>query len=309
MSFTLKQLRYFLAAADAGQISRAAIEFNVSQSAVTGALQQLEGLLGMELFQRRSNGVVLTSAGARFLNHARSIVNASNEALRMSSHAAERTTGGIRVAVTYTVAGYFLAPLLMRFRRIFPEIQVELREADRDTIEADIMKGSGEIALILTSNLRHREHLDHETLLRSHRRLWLPTEHPLLQRESIGLRDVSEYPYIALTVDEALHTAQRYWEGTSYRPNVIFSTSSVEAVRTMVAAGMGITILSDLIYRPWSLEGQRLETRDVVDEIPSMDVGVAWKKGAEITPPTEAFIDFLIRTFREPSRPMHITLT
>jgi DNA-binding transcriptional LysR family regulator len=100
-----------------------------------------------------------------------------------------------------------------------------------------------------------------------------------------------------LTVDEAADTAQRYWERTSHRPKVIFRTSSVEAVRSMVANGGGVTILSDMVYRPWSLEGQRIETRDVDDPVPSMDVGLAWSRVAEMSPGARAFREFMSLTF------------
>ena len=80
-----------------------------------------------------------------------------------------------------------------------------------------------------------------------------------------------------LTVDEAEQSALRYWKATQYRPNVIFKTSSVEAVRSMVATGMGVTILSDMVYRPWSLEGQHVEVKTVAGQVHSMDVGLIWK--------------------------------
>jgi DNA-binding transcriptional LysR family regulator len=60
-----------------------------------------------------------------------------------------------------------------------------------------------------------------------------------------------------------------------------------------VAAGMGITILSDLVYRPWSLEGQRLERRQIEDEIPTMDVGLAWRADTALTPAARTFRDFV----------------
>lgn len=77
------------------------------------------------------------------------------------------------------------------------------------------------------------------------------------------------------------------------RPQPIFTTSSVEAVRSMVAGGMGVTILSDMVYRPWSLEGQRLEARPVADEVPSMDVGLAWARGRALSPAAEVFRRFM----------------
>jgi hypothetical protein len=77
----------------------------------------------------------------------------------------------------------------------------------------------------------------------------------------------------------------------------LFTTSSVEAVRSMVAAGMGVTILSDMVYRPWSLEGQRIDTRNVVADIPTMDVGLAFDRGRPLSPASKIFHDFLSMSF------------
>ena len=108
-----------------------------------------------------------------------------------------------------------------------------------------------------------------------------------------------------LTVDEAGQSALRYWKATQYSPNMIFRTISVEAVRSMVATGMGVTILSDMVYRPWSLEGQHVEVKSVAGTIHSMDVGLVWKKDKEMNvptkafAPTKAFYDYLCLTFAD----------
>ena len=104
-------------------------------------------------------------------------------------------------------------------------------------------------------------------------------------------------PYVMLTVDEANQTAARYWKPTGLRPNTIFTTSSVEAVRSMVADGMGVTILSDMVYRPWSLEGQRIELRNVVADIPTMDVGLAWNHTRGQSPAARTFHEFMSLSF------------
>lgn len=70
---------------------------------------------------------------------------------------------------------------------------------------------------------------------------------PLLKRENVALADVAAGPFVMLTVDEAAFTALRYWNETPYRPNVKVRTSSVEAVRSMVANGSGVAILSDMV--------------------------------------------------------------
>jgi DNA-binding transcriptional LysR family regulator len=63
---------------------------------------------------------------------------------------------------------------------------------------------------------------------------------------------------------------------------VAFRTRSVEAVRSLVATGMGLAIMPDLIYRPWSLEGDRIDIRDVSGDLPSVQVGLAWRRGAPL---------------------------
>ncbi len=293
MPLTLKQVRYFIAAAETGQISQAAMELNISQSAVTAAIQALEADLGVRLLERGAQGVRPTIEGARFLDHARAIVAAVEDAVRSPLGAGRRTEGRLRLAMTYTVAGYFMARHLMRFRRAHPGIELELREMPRTAIEPRLAEGSVDLAVMLVSNLADHDVLDCETLFRSQRRLWLPVDHPLLMREAIGLADVAREPYIMLTVDEAEATARRYWAAAGLAPQVIFATSSVEAVRSLVAAGMGVTVLSDMVYRPWSLEGQRIELRSLSDPVPSMDVGLAWARGRPLSEAAAVFRAFM----------------
>lgn len=293
MSVSLKQIRYFVAAAEIGRISQAAVELNVSQSAVTAAIQQLEAALGAQLLVRTPTGVTVTAKGSRFLSQGRSILASVAEAVRGPRIAADSVSGTVRVGITYTVAGYFLPRHHVRFSQSFPKIGLDLFEAPREVIEQALDDGALDIAVMLVSNISDSEKLASETLVRSRRRLWLSPDDPLTKLERIGFSDVAAQPYIMLTVDEAKHTALRYWAGTGLEPNILFRTSSVEAVRSMVAAGMGVTILSDMVYRPWSLEGQRLETRGLEEEIPSMDIGLAWKRGREMSPETEAFAEFL----------------
>jgi DNA-binding transcriptional LysR family regulator len=252
--------------------------------------------------------VALTLEGSSFLQHARHIITSVNHALKADLAQKMKVEGTVRVGVTYTVAGYFLPQHLARFGRAYPGIRLKLQEAQRAAIEADLANGRLDIAVILTSNIRDRARLQLETLIRSRRRLWLPNDHPLMRSQEIRLSAIAEEPYVMLTVDEAADTAQRYWERTPYRPRVIFRTSSVEAVRSMVANGGGVTILSDMVYRPWSLEGQRIETRDVDDAVPSMDVGLAWRRGAELTPPAKAFREFMSLTFGGGSGPSSASL-
>jgi DNA-binding transcriptional LysR family regulator len=294
MTMTLKHLRYFIAAAETGQVSHAAMELNISQSAVTTGIQSLEATLGARLLARGATGVSVTPQGARFLSRAKAIIAAVEEATRSPLGEESEVSGRLRLGLTYTVAGYFMARHYAAFRRIYPGITLELSEQPRAAIENALVSGGLDMAVMLTSNLGNTGELASETLFRSRRRLWLPSDHPLLGKPQITLSDVASEPYVMLTVDEASRTAGRYWDQHGLVPKVVFNTSSVEAVRSMVAAGMGVTILSDMVYRPWSLEGQRIEQRQTVEPVPSMDVGLTWPNGRPLSAPAQVFRNFIV---------------
>ena len=293
MSITLKQLDYFIAAAESGQVSHAAVDLNISQSAVTAAIKSLQEELGVRLLERTHAGVRLTIEGARFLEHARVVTGAVAAAVRSPLRERAGLAGKFSIGVTYTVTGYFMSKYYARFRKTYPQIAVEIKELPRAALEQQLASGELDIGLMLVSNLANTQELEQELLLRSSRRLWLSADHHLLVRNEIGLADVAQEDYILLTVDEASTTASRYWDAAGLSPRAVLTTSSVEAVRSLVAAGVGVTILSDMVYRPWSLEGQRIELRRLIEPVPSMDVGLAWARARPITPAAATFRAFM----------------
>jgi DNA-binding transcriptional LysR family regulator len=298
MSLTLRQLRYFVATAELGQISRAAVELSISQSAITAAIRDLEHEVSSRLFERSPSGMELTTAGRQFLFHAYEILQKVNEtaALKLPSNTIE---GQIAVAATYTVIGYFLPHHLERLQRAFPGLEIHLFEQNREAIEEGLLTNRFDLAVLLTSNLANPL-LSGETMVSSPRRLWVASRHGLLRRDRVGLEDVAREPYIMLTVDEAAHTSMKYWNRSTHQPRVRLRTSSVEAVRSLVAGGQGVAILSDMVYRPWSLEGQRLETIVLSDPVPPMDVGLAWRNGTQFTPAMEAFRSYFRQSYQIP---------
>lgn len=296
MSITLKQLDYFIATAESGQVSHAAVELNISQSAVTAAIKSLETELGVALFERTHAGVRPTMEGARFLEHARVITGAVATAVRSPLRESSGKALKLRLGMTYTVVGYFMSRYYARFRKAYPHIDVEVVELPRTSLETQLIEGDIDMAVMLVSNLQNSGQIDHEVLIRSSRRLWLSADHKLASRQEISFADVATEDYVMLTVDEAEKTASRYWQDSGLSPYVVLSTSSVEAVRSLVATGVGVTILSDMVYRPWSLEGQRIEARRIIEPIPTMDVGLAWARARAINPGAAAFQSYMSLT-------------
>lgn len=298
MGFSVRQLRYFVAVAEAGQVSGAARELFVSQSSVTAAVQQVEQQLKAAVFHRTSRGVALTPTGTALLPKARQILELIEEAEAVAP-ADSRVEGTVRVGVSYTVMGYFLPQHLHRLAALYPGLKVHWEEIDRARIEENLVAGDLDFGLLLTSNIGDDERLEHETFVHSRRRLWMAPTHTLARQERVQLVDLEQYPYALLTVDEADVTTATYWG--DHPMDITFRTSSIEAIRSVVANGNAVTVLSDMVYRPWSLEGRRIDTTLLRDPVPDMRIGLAWARGRTFSPQMTALHHYFYRLFCTPS--------
>lgn len=291
---TLRQLRYFQAAAETGQFSMAATREHVSQSAITNAVLALEQRLAVRLFDRLPHGVALTAEGNRLLQRVAGILDSVEDMLREPSLQGPSQQGTVSFAASYTVLGYLLPALLARFRSHYPEIVFDLRDLDRVEIEQAVLSGEIELGVVLLSNVARPQRFEHRTLIRSRRQLWAPPGHPLLQGGAPTLKEVAAYPYILLTVDEGETSTLRYWKSKRLAPDIAFRTTSMEALRGLVAHGFGITVLSDMVFRPWSLEGKEIEARPLADAVPDMEVGLIWRRNEPLSEPAQLLRDFLV---------------
>jgi len=290
MAFTLRQLQYFVAVAEHGTVSHAAQALSISQSAVTEAVKELEADLGVRLFDRHSRGLAITHRGHQFLRHATAILAEVSGARRAVASDAEALTGSLALGVTSLMAGYVLSDLLARYRRANPKVEVGAIEDSGEYLEHLLIGGELDVAVMVTSGLRERGALQVELLTVSPYRLWLPIGHPLAARESIALADLAGESLIVLRADEMETEAVNLLAALGARPRVAFRTRSVEAVRSLVATGAGVALLPDLVYRPWSLEGDRIESRDVSGALPAVQVGMVWRRGSPLSAPARDFI-------------------
>ncbi|NMK45120.1 LysR substrate-binding domain-containing protein [Achromobacter sp. Bel] len=291
---TLRQLRYFAAAARTGRFSMAAADEHVSQSAVTNAVLALESQLGVRLFDRHPHGVTLTPEGHNFHRRTQDILDALDDAIREPGFQRYALRGTVRIAASYTVLGYFLPDLLARFRRRYPEVVLDLVDLDRPEIEAAVANGDVELGVALLSNVEKRERFGHQVLVRSRRQLWTASGHPLLSVAAPSLADIARYPYILLEVDEGERSTLNYWRTHGLRPDIALRTRSMEALRGLVAHGFGVTMLSDMVYRPWSLEGRKIEAVPITDAVPPMEAGLLWHPRSALAKPADAFRQFMM---------------
>lgn len=290
MAFTIRQLQYFVAAAERGSVSGAAQNLSISQSSVTEAIKELETDLGVALFERHPRGLTITQKGHQFLRHATKILADVSDARRAVYGSGETGSGRLQLGVTSLVAGYVLSDLLARYRRAHPAVDVTAIEDNGDYLEHLLVGGELDVAVMVISNLRDRMALQAEILEVSPYRLWLPLGHPLASADIIAPADIIGQPLIMLTIDEIEENTGKLLTALGARPQVAFRTRSVEAVRSLVATGAGVALLPDLVYRPWSLEGDRIESRDISGALPVVQVGMVWRRGSGLTQTAREFI-------------------
>ena len=301
MQLTLKQIRYFLAAAETGQFSTAAAQVHVTQTAISVSVKELEQSLNVTLFERRhASGVALTPDGQRFLQHALNIQAAVNNAVTNPGMLQRHLRGKVRLQATATMLGYYLIPAIARFQSAFPDIGLVVEEHDRITVESNVARRKADVGVVWLQSLQSNRDLDAVALTRSRRQLWLCAAHPLLKRRHVSLQDVAAEPYVVFDSDEVKKNTLRFWREAGLSPNIAYTTSSMEAVRSLVAQGMAVTILSDVAYRPFSREGLRIDTRPLLEGLPPIEIGMVWRRSCEMTPAVAAFKNFMELTFNGP---------
>nr|WP_246434974.1 LysR family transcriptional regulator [Quisquiliibacterium transsilvanicum] len=287
----MRQFRYFITVADCASVSAAARQLSISQSAITAAILELEESIGVALFERGPRGMSLTAEGHRFLASARRVMAAVADATHAMRAEPLRLEGGLSIGVTPLVAGYYLSELLARFTRSFPAVEVAVSEDEPRYLEHLLINGEIDVAIMIASALVERQALASEILSRSRNRVWLPMNHPLASREDLTLAEVAESPVVVLAADRIDEMLRAIWSRHGLSPRRLLRTSSLEAVRSLVGAGMGVTVLPDFVYRPWSLEADRIEARPLRDELPSVDIGLVWRRGSPLSPVAREFIE------------------
>lgn len=298
MDIKLKQLKYFIVTAETGRISLAAKSFYVSQSTITYSIQVLESQIGQSLFIRTSKGVTLTEFGTQFLPKAKTMLTMLEE-IEDAAKSYHNIVGRLKLAVTYTVMGYFITPHIKRLKTLYPNLSIDIFEMTRVEAEQALLQQDIDMAILLTSNSNNPK-IKTETFLNSDRRLWVSSTHPLLKSNAVYLSDLLSFPYVMLNVDESYKSSLRYWHKNHINPNIWLKTSSIEAIRSLVGNGDAITILSDMVYRPWSLEGRQIETIILQDTIDPMSIGLAYITGTENSIEATTLRGYFSQQFKNP---------
>ena len=291
MSFTLKQLRYFVASAEAGSITQASRNLALSQPSLSAAIGQIEASFGVQLFLRhRAQGLSLTPSGRQFLSAARRLLDHAGELEAGARGLGQGLEGPLEVGCFVTLAPVFLPRLLKGFAARYPATQVGFREADLDVLQEDLASGATELALLYELDLSDR--LERERLAAVAPYVLLGEGHPLTRRDMIPLEALLGEPMVLLDLPHSREYFRSLFLTIGAEPDVRHRSSSFEMVRALVANGHGFSLLNLQPVSARSYDGRRLVARPLAHPVPPLPIVLARARGARLTRRAEAFAEY-----------------
>jgi DNA-binding transcriptional LysR family regulator len=144
---------------------------------------------------------------------------------------------------------------------------------------------------MLSNVLGEPQALVTETLKRSPNRVWLASNHALAAHDEVTLAQCAACDQVVLEADRIDDLMRAVWARHGLKTRTILRSSSLEAVRSLVGAGLGITVLPDFLYRAWTLDAEHIDARPLRDAVPTVDVGLVWRRGSGLKPVAAEFIE------------------
>lgn len=278
---TLTELRYIVAVAREKHFGRAAEACFVSQPTLSVAIKKLEEELDVKLFERGASEVSMTPLGEEIVRQAQSVIEQAAAIKEIAKRGKDPVAGPLRVGVIYTIGPYLLPELVRHAIEQVPQMPLVLQE--NFTARLLDMLRTGELDCAILAEPFPDTGLATAALYDEPFMVAVPSSHPLARRSSIGAEELKRETLLLLGTghcfrDHVLEVCPEYARFSSDAEGIrkSFEGSSLETIRYMVAAGMGITVMPMLgvskepqphvTYIPFS------------DHVPTRRVVLAWRR-------------------------------
>ena len=269
--FEFQSLEHFVALARTKNFTRAAEELNLSQSALSRAIQKLEEQIGQPLFERKPREVILTDLGEILLARAKEILKLVEDTFSELSEASRR--GRIRLGTIPTIAPYFLPRLLSTFAEKHPDISVIVQEDTTDMLIKSCSHGEIDLAIVALPIIA--KDLAIEPLFSEELLLVLPVGHPLDTQDPLSVDAVASYPFVMLNEAHCLsENIASFCRRQSVQPVTIERTSQLTTVQELVSLDHGVSIVPEMA-RNIDLSARRVY-RSFSGEKPSRTIALMW---------------------------------
>jgi DNA-binding transcriptional LysR family regulator len=285
----LRHLRYFVAVAEAENVSRAALKLHVSQPGVSRQIRDLEDEIGFQLFARGAKSVKLTEAGKTFLAEARAVLQRADDAVKTARAVAGQTGGELHVGYAPSPTARLLPQALRAFQAALPGARVKLHDLSTEEMLAGLREGKLQIAFIVRPTPAMLRGLHFEELTRDALCLAAAPKHPLARRRAVTLAEIAREPLIAYSrkdYPEVHEHLAALFARVKSKPRILEEHDGVTSLIAAVEAGAGVAVTPQTLA---CTAGTRLKLVPISPALEPIIVGVAWTK-AGLTAAAERFL-------------------
>ena len=268
----VRQLQYFIAAADELSFTRAAERLNVVQQTLSTAIAQLEALLGIRLFERTTRRVTLTKAGAAWLPYAREALAAADRAAEAARDLAAGRAGRLRVGLAATAALDLTPRLLRAFAERYPLVELTIEHFDCQDPSGGLHDRRSDVAIVRPPF--RDEGLDLVVIGSEPRFAVLAADHPLADREALDFAEIADEPWVDIATDPLWWDFWRVAELRSGPPNVGAVCRTCNELLEAARAGTATGLVGESVARGQSWP--QLAFVEVRDIAPST-LAIAWR--------------------------------
>lgn len=278
----LRDLRYLIALADQRHFSRAAEACHVSQPTLSTQIRKLEEELGVQLIERAPRQVMLTPIGRDILARARRVIAEVEQMHESARRTADPEAGSVRLGLFPTLAPYLLPHVVPKIRKRFPRLELLLVEEKTEVVLQRLRDGRLDAAVLALP--LHEDWLETELLFEEPFILALPQDHPLASHRELKLAELSEQHLLLLEDghclrDQALAVCQLAGAGEKEG----FRATSLETLRQMVAAGVGMTLLPILAVKPPVPASANIRLVPFKRPTPTRKLALVWRKSSAMS--------------------------
>lgn len=271
---TLTQLSYFAECAKTLNMTEASQNLHVAQSAISTAISQLEKALATPLFIRiHSKGLILTPEGERLLRNSRSLFALMNETIEMFQEGEGSPHGPLTIACFSTLAPFLLPHVITYLKHHHPGLELEIIEGNHEETMAALRSGRAELAINYA--LTDSADIRHTVLEEVGAHIIIPTDHPLAHRSSASLSELADDPFILLDLPSSSAYFLSILRQAGVNPKIRYRTRGYETVRSMVASGLGYSILNQQPRIKATYAGRQTVTLAIEDHAPGLKVAVS----------------------------------
>lgn len=291
----LRQLRYFVAVAEREHISEAAESLHVAQSAVSRQIANLETELGTELFERIGRNVKLTPIGKVFLEHSLIALEAIDFAKKQIDEYLDPEQGTIKIGFPTSLASFLLPTVISAFKKEHPNVSFHLRQGSYRYLINAVKTRELNLAF-LGPVPKKDETIDTKILFTEKISALLPANHKLAQKADIQLADLREEPFVLFPQGYILNkVVVDACKSAGFVPNVSSEGEDMDALKGLVAAGIGITLLPESAF--YDSTPRRTVRINISEPNFTRNVGVVFPVSRDLAPSEQIFLDFVTDFF------------